>query len=354
MKAVVRQSNIELLRIVAMFFIIAYHCVCNSTLWLELDFAHPSAKSILVQLWGMWGKTGINVFVLISGYFMCVSHLTVKRYIKLLAELLFYGIVTYLVLCYLGIERVSCLAILKKLTFFHVLSRPNGGFMAGFLWMYLLIPFLNLIVMQFTAEQLRKFIFVLLIMFTGTGSIFNAHVFHHVFWYVTLYFIAASIRLHPMDWMEKNRYCVPLLLCSVMGAMGSVVAIDLLAPRFTPLLAHPYIFVADSHKIFALLVGVSAFLVFRNLKIGYHKWINTIAATVFGVFLLHTAGEGMRFLLWDRLFGLARHYTLPTGSLILYLAFVALTVFFVASCIDMLRRYVSRKLFPWFFSKTSA
>ena len=133
MKAVVRQSNIELLRIVAMFFIIAYHCVCNSTLWLELDFAHPSAKSILVQLWGMWGKTGINVFVLISGYFMCVSHLTVKRYVKLLAELLFYGIATYLVLCYLGIERFSCLAIFKKLTLFHVLSRPNGGFMAGFL-----------------------------------------------------------------------------------------------------------------------------------------------------------------------------------------------------------------------------
>lgn len=70
-----RSSNIELLRIVAMLAIVAHHYAVNSTVTSLFDPLHPSANQIFLRLWGMWGKTAINVFVLITGYFMCESRL---------------------------------------------------------------------------------------------------------------------------------------------------------------------------------------------------------------------------------------------------------------------------------------
>ncbi len=66
-----RSSNLELFRIITMLLIIAHHYVVNSGLT-EILYVNPlSSKSIFLFLFGAWGKTGINCFVLITGYFMC-------------------------------------------------------------------------------------------------------------------------------------------------------------------------------------------------------------------------------------------------------------------------------------------
>ena len=73
-----RSSNLELLRIVSMFAIVAHHFVVNSGVTANFDFNKITANMVFLQLFGMWGKTAINSFVMISGYFMCTSYLTVK------------------------------------------------------------------------------------------------------------------------------------------------------------------------------------------------------------------------------------------------------------------------------------
>lgn len=76
-----RSSNLELFRIITMLLIVAHHYVVNSGLY-DLNgivFANYfSAKSIFVLLFGAWGKIGINCFVMITGYFMCMSRINMK------------------------------------------------------------------------------------------------------------------------------------------------------------------------------------------------------------------------------------------------------------------------------------
>jgi hypothetical protein len=57
-----------------------------------------SANSIFALIFGWGGKTGIDCFVLITGYFMCTSNITVKKFLKLLMEIEFYKIVIYLII----------------------------------------------------------------------------------------------------------------------------------------------------------------------------------------------------------------------------------------------------------------
>ena len=95
-----RDSNLELFRIIAMIAIIAHHYVVNSGL---IEFGGPIEtnqfcfKSIFYCIFGAWGKIGINCFVLITGYFMCKSHITSKKFLKLLIQIYFYKIIIYLI-----------------------------------------------------------------------------------------------------------------------------------------------------------------------------------------------------------------------------------------------------------------
>ena len=96
----VRESNLELFRIITMILIIAHHYVVNSGLTLAdgpINTNLLSWQSIFLLLFGAWGKTGINCFVLITGYFMCTSRITLKKFIKLLFEVMFYRIIIYLI-----------------------------------------------------------------------------------------------------------------------------------------------------------------------------------------------------------------------------------------------------------------
>ena len=59
-----RNSNIELLRIVTMLMIIAHHYVVNSGLYHLMSESSLNDNSLFLYLLGMWGKTGINCFII--------------------------------------------------------------------------------------------------------------------------------------------------------------------------------------------------------------------------------------------------------------------------------------------------
>lgn len=65
-----RNSNLELYRIIVMLLIVAHHSVWHSEIMPTLSQDPFCAKSIFYYVLGMWGKTGIDCFVLITGYFM--------------------------------------------------------------------------------------------------------------------------------------------------------------------------------------------------------------------------------------------------------------------------------------------
>ena len=93
-----RESNIELYRIILMLSIIAHHYIMHSGL-LSIMCKNPiSIKSIFLFIIGAWGKIGINCFVLITGYYMCKSKISLKKFMKLLLEVQFYEILFYFIL----------------------------------------------------------------------------------------------------------------------------------------------------------------------------------------------------------------------------------------------------------------
>ena len=122
-----------------MLSIIAHHYVVNSTITQMYDYSNITGNMIFLQLWGIWGKTAINVFVLISGYFMCKSNLTIKRLLKLYLDIKFYKFLLFISLAVSGYQAISFKEIFKSV--FNMAHGINNGFPASFLAFYLFIPF---------------------------------------------------------------------------------------------------------------------------------------------------------------------------------------------------------------------
>ena len=335
-----RSSNLELLRIISMLAIVAHHFVVNSGITSAYDLQHISANTLYLQLLGMWGKTAINVFVLISGYFMCKAKLTLSRFCKVYLEAKFYRLVIFVILLIMGYETISPKGMLNVL--FGFIRNPNGGFTSSFLMFYLFIPFYNVLIHHMTKKQHEYLLAVSLIYFTAAPTfLFAGSVFHEPLWYAILYFIAAYIRHYPQSWMNNNRICIPGLICLALLSGLSVIVVDFVGVRFG--FSSYYYMVADSNMLLALLVSIFVFLVFKNINMKHNKMINCIASTTFGVLCIHASSDAMRKFLWQDLLKVPQAYALSLPLLMLYSIASVIGVFAVCSVIDFVRIHLIEK-----------
>ena len=350
-----RSSNLELYRIVCMLMIVAHHYVVNSGVAsadgpLQSDFT--SGNSIFLTLFGAWGKTGINCFLMITGYFMCTSKITLRKFIKLMGQIYLYKLLIFPIFLATGYETLSAFRIIK-------LVMPFWGFGTSFtscfIGFWLTIPFLNILVQNMTKRQHEIILVLLFGMFSLLGSIPTFSVgMEYITWFGIIYLLASYIRLYPCPLFENRKFWGWMTLLSLVLAVGSVISIQLLFGHKGVSLR--YYFVADSNKIFAVLIAVCSFLWFKNMNIKYSKVINAFGAGTFGVLLIHANSNAMRQWLWKDTVDVIGHYTtLPLGQLILFSVGVVLTIFIVCNLIDQLRiATVEKWFFNWYDRKLSA
>lgn len=349
-----RSSNLELYRIICMMLIVAHHCVVNSgltasgTVGSELCgplVANPSSLNTLL-LWaiGMWGKTGINCFLMITGYFMCTSKITLRKFVKLLLWIYIYRITIFTVFLFTGYEYLSLVRLAKLMS---PVWGFNTNFTSCFIGFWLTIPFWNILISNMSKRQHEILLCLLLGMYTILGSIPTFDVaMNYVTWFGIIYLISSYIRLYPHPIMENKKVWMMMTLLSVLVALCSIVFMSYILGKGAGF------FVSDSNKILAVMVSVSSFLWFKNMNIRYSKAINTIGASTFGVLLIHANSDAMRQWLWKETVDCVGHYSLPPLQLTLYILSSVVIIFFSCIIIDRMRIILlERPFFRWYDKK---
>ncbi len=116
-----------------MLLIVAHHYVVNSGLTTPM-YADPlSGRSIFLFLFGAWGKTGINCFVLITGYFMCKSNITATKFFKLLFAVT-TALSSFLFFKNLKVKYSKVINAFGASTFGVLLIHSNSDTMRHWLW----------------------------------------------------------------------------------------------------------------------------------------------------------------------------------------------------------------------------
>lgn len=324
-----------------MLFIIAHHYVVNSGLTAPDGPILENPSNInSYYLWtiGMWGKTGINCFIMITGYFMCKSTITLRKFLKLILEIYLYKLIIYFIFIILGYESVSLLKFIKMLFPFWGIQQ---NFTGCFIIFWLTIPFWNILIRNITKRQHELLLILVLTIYTILGSIPSFEVnFNYVTWFGIIYLIASYLRLYPHPIFEKKRFWfyISIVLISL-----AIVSMYILVKYQGGMYAQ--FFVNDCNKFLAVSIAITTFLWFKNINIPYNKYINLIGGSTFGVFLIHTRSS-IRQWLWGDAVKCVDYYNLPLAELVLYNLGVIILIFFICTIIDRIRiRYLEEPLF---------
>lgn len=339
-----RDSNLELFRIILMFFIIAHHYVVNSSLLDYVDMQHITGNDIFLQIFAMFGKPAINAFTLITGYFMVRARVTVARFLRTFLEVKFYDFLFYLIFLLSGYASFS---VVDLFTTVFSLSYWAGTYYTGtYIMLFLLMPLLNVLVRNMTKKQYQYLLIVLLVYFTGFSTLFSAFLYHHNFsllgWMATMYLLGGYISLYPIKAFQSAKVGAAGMAASIFLMIASILVVDFIGIRFG-FDRYDYMY-SDANKFLALTSSVFSFIFFKNLKIPYNKVINRLAAPIFGILLIHAHSDTMRRLIWQDIFHCPKYYDSP--YLILHAVGTVVAVYLVCWALDSLRiRFIEKPLF---------
>lgn len=330
-----RNSNLELYRIIVMLLIVAHHYVVNSGLIGQMQSSPLTTNSVFLYLFGMWGKTGIDCFVLITGYFMCKSKATAAKFFKLLFEVMFYKIVIYLIFVATGVVTFTFTSFARALI---PISNVGDGFTTGFIFFYLFIPFINVLISHIDKSMHQKLILLCLFIYTIWYMVPGYRVtYNYVTWFIVLYLISSYVRLYPFTRFNTKHwgYLSLLLIC--------ISAVSVIALRYMGY-NNPFRLVADSNAILALLTAFTTFMFFKDLQIKQSRFINTVAASCFGVLLIHANSNAMRQWLWCDTLRNVEY--LDSSYCALHAITAVLVIYIICTLIDMIRiRFIERPFF---------
>lgn len=341
-KEKIRDTNLELYRIVLMWFMVAHHYVVNSGLTdqngvIFIDLF--SLKSISLLLLGAFGKTGINCFLMITGYYMCKSNITVRKFVKLLAEVMFYRITIFIIFLVCGYEVISLRTILRV---FIPVTQISTNFTGCFLCFFLFIPFINLLINNINEKQHIYLLLLCGVVYVIIGT-FQRTTINYVEWFFVIYLIASYVRIYPKKVYSNINIWAIMMSLSIALLCLSVISGGWIYSRTGKNLV--YTFAVDSNSFLPVLIGITSFMFFKNLKIKYNKLINTVAASTFGVLCIHTSSDAMRKWLWRDFLDNVGHYSLLHA--IISVSFV----FIICTIIDMIRIKLVEKPFLYFWDK---
>lgn len=328
-----------------MLLIVAHHYVVNSGLTEVLEQQPLSVKSLFYYWFGMWGKIGINCFILITGYFMCKQSITVRKFLKLLMQIEFYKIIIYAIFVLSEYEPLSIKGLAKAILPVYDISHD---FSQCFILFYLCIPFLNILIQNLDKAWHLRLLLLCLTIYTLFATLPKFGVtMNYISWFCVLYILSSYLRIYdltpPNLFSSTSKTWGMLTLSSMAVSMLSVV-VTLYVDKKYGLAISPYRWVADSNTLLAVITAVCSFMFFKDIKLKYHPLINLVGACTFGVLLIHANSDTMRQWLWKDVLDNAGHYF--SANFMMHAILSVVIIFIICAVIDYVRQ---RTIEKWLF-----
>ncbi|MDD6573132.1 MAG: acyltransferase family protein [Thermoflexaceae bacterium] len=274
----IRKSNLELLRIISIFMIIAYHAVRNIH---ETD----AITQFVCDFIGNWGILGVNCFLIISFWFIIEKSCKKNKIVTVIIQTFEYSFL-FLLLSIIHNANIGNENIIK-----YIFSLEVNGFLEPlwsrrywyvtiYIFICLISPIYNKLIENMDINQYKKLVIFssLLVFYCSFDSSGWAY---EILFYSWLYFVVGYLKKNKNNILEKKAglFLLTGFLC--------ILFISLITFIFSP---QNYFFwilwLRERDCFLTVILAICLFYLFLHLEIQC-KAINIIAGNVFGIYLFH-------------------------------------------------------------------
>lgn len=350
-KRKVRDSNYELLRVIAMFSIVLWHVITKS----QIDIRTTGSVHFILNAIEMLLMFHVNTFMLITGYYQCKSKFNLKKLLSLILQIAFFNFFINTFLKLSGLVEYSTLEYWRSIMFFNI---DSYWYIKCYFIVYLLSPFFNKFIDQIDKTTFKKLNIVLLtcyviLPFFSRGLVYWTDGFA-VSQYVLMYFIGAYIRKYDLNIhflerlnLEQKRvtYFLVFVFSGIIGVMMNYFG-NFLMTLDNSILSDIGSYIAI-YKLYysnplVVIQSISLFMLFGTFKMK-SKVIDKLASLTLGIYIIHET-SAVRDHIYQLLVVEPGKSVIYGKSIILTAFLAAFVIFFGSALIEAMRQLLFKLL----------
>ncbi|PFI53846.1 hypothetical protein COI76_14355 [Bacillus cereus] len=331
-----RYSNFELLKIVSILMVLTLHYFNGEMGGALHHTSKGTSNYYLMYLLESMSIIAVNCFVLVTGYFMVSkTGIKLKKAINLLSITVFYGILFYFVngmyQSHIGNEWFSLKSFVKAAMPFY----GSEWFVSTYVVLFLLAPFINIVLQQLTKSQFKQLLVIMIICFSVLPTLLPLVSYNDngygVLSFILIYCIGAYLKLYGSKFDDSWRYVSIYLVASICTfALCLTIGIKTLSLNY--------------NTIFNVAGAVAIFIIFMKIKF-HSNIVNYLATFTFAIYIIHT-DISINEILFREVLDSDQYWNSPWFIPHFIVSVIAL--FFGCVAIEAIRRYImsiiSRKI----------
>ncbi len=322
-----RNLNIEILRIIGMLMIVILHFQLHGGVIKSLNSA-SLINNYPVFLIESICIIAVNIYVLITGYYMTEQEAKPKRIKNIVLRTLLYSIAIGCILMVFKQVPFNLKNVIKTIL---PITTGQYWFINAYIILLLLSPYLNKLIANITEKEHRNLLIILLVINSIIPIYLKNNVAlntgNSVFWFINLYLIAAYLKKYPKDFKKFN-----LLITTIISILISAFLATICYNKFdfnTAMHIYKY------NLIFALIPSVTIFMIATNSKKTYSniisKIITFLSSSTLAVYLI-SDNSLLRNILWNNII-ITNKYT-NTYIYPIYILITSIIIFLICILID--------------------
>jgi len=288
-----RESNFELLRILAMCMIIGLHYLDKGGILPDFLNAHGTA-SYLAWIFEAFFYSSVNIYVLISGYFLIRKEVTLLKLPKLWAQVFFYSLLLGIAAVCTKLTGTEKISIYRAAYYVFPILTQHYWFVTDYVILYLLLPIINPILSTMEQKKMRNLLLVFIGIFSMSKSLLPLSFAvdqngYDVIWFLCLYMTGAYYSRFGLPFLStKIRGFLLYLFSSAAIFLSAFLlrGIFLRTGHFKDIVTYAYSY----NHILCYLAAVGLLAAFSHVKAVPEragKVIGILGSASFGVYLIH-------------------------------------------------------------------
>lgn len=336
-----RDSNLELLRIVAMLLIVLLHLLSKGEILVNVE-------PFSFNYYGVWflesaAFVSVNCYILISGYFFLSAKFTVRKFVRLWMEVVFWAFIIFYISYFTGMTpSLTFREVLR--TIFPVISQKYW-FVSAYFAVLLFAPIMQRKIRKLEKSQMKKIIVIGALALT-IGPFLNISHYPkiiNIIWFYYLFLVASYMQLNINPFKYK-KISIMVYFVFTLALLATRVYNDFYANSYS--LKDGFGVFFEYNSFFVFIASVGLFNFFRGIQLENRK-INEIvlkiAPLTFAVYLIHEHWAIRQWIWTEEFIGRFFYKDLQSFALFFEIIIICISLFLICVLLEFFHRKLMKK-----------